>query len=55
MPVEKCRLKYYLLGIKWCVMCIFLFLELYNFTKGIMRIYTVFLKNPRQMFLYFTY
>ena len=55
-----------LLGVRWCVMCIFLFLQFYNFIKGIMHIYIylrdyahlhthMFLKNIRQMFLCFTY
>ena len=40
-----------LLGVWWCVMCIFLFLKCYNFIKGIMHMYTVFLKNLRHVFL----
>ena len=36
-------------------MCFLLFLKLYNFIKGIMRICVVFLKNLRLMFLDFTY
>ena len=40
-----------LLGMQWCVMCIFPFLKCYNFIKGIMRIYTVFLKNLRHVFI----
>ena len=30
---------------QWCPMCIFLFLRFYNFIKGIMPIYKVFLKK----------
>ena len=40
-----------LLGVWWCVMCIFLFLKCYNFIKGIMHMYTVFLKNLSHVFL----
>ena len=40
-----------LLGVQWCVMWIFPFLKCYNFIKGIMRIYTVFLKNLRHVFI----
>ena len=39
-----------LLGMRWCAMCIFLFLKLYSFIKGIMPIYIVFFKNLRQVF-----
>ena len=46
---------YILLGLQWCAICIFIFLEFYNFIIGIMCIYTVFLKNLRPMFLYLTY
>ena len=35
-----------LLGMRWCVMSIFLFLKFYNFTKGITRIHSIF-KNPK--------
>ena len=31
-----------LLGVPWCAMSIFLFLEFYNFIKGIMRIHSIF-------------
>ena len=44
-----------LLGMWCCVMCIFLFLRLYNFINWILHIYTVFLKNLRTLFLYLTY
>ena len=39
-----------LLGMRWCAMSIFLFLKFYNFIKGIMHIYIVFLKNLKRMF-----
>ena len=35
-----------LLGVRWCAMSIFLFLKLYNFNEGIIRIYSIF-KNPK--------
>ena len=35
------------LGVRRCAMCILLFLKFYNFIKGIMRIYVVFLKKPK--------
>ena len=44
-----------LLGVQWCAISIFLFLMFYNFLKGTMHTYIVFLKNLRPMFLYFTY
>ena len=34
-------------GVRWCAMCILLFLKFYNFIKGIMRICVVFLKKPK--------
>ena len=39
-----------LLGMRWCAMSIFLFLKLYNFIKGIMRIYSIFKKPNDQCF-----
>ena len=33
------------LGMRWCTMCIFLFLRFYNFIKGIACINIVFLKK----------
>ena len=33
------------LSVQWCAMCIFLFLEFYNFIKGIGHMYIVFLKK----------
>ena len=36
---------------RWCAMCIFLYLKFYNFIKGIMRTYIVFLKNLVQIFI----
>ena len=39
-----------LLGMQLCTVCIFLLLKFYNFIKGIMCIYIVFLKTIRQMF-----
>ena len=47
--------KLILLGMRWCVMSVFLFLKFYNFFKGIMQIYIVFPKNLRQMPLFFIY
>ena len=44
-----------ILSMWWCVMHIFLFLRFYNFTKGILHIYTVFFKKLRPLFLYVTY
>ena len=49
MHVEK------LLGMQWCVMCIFLFIKFYNFVKVIVCIYIVFLKEIRPLFLYLPY
>ena len=43
--------KQILLGVQCCVMCIFFFLKCYNFINGIMRIYTVFFKNLRHVFI----
>ena len=34
-----------LLGVRWCAICIFLFLKFNNFITGIMRIYIVFSKK----------
>ena len=39
---------------RWCVMCIFLFLRFYNFIEGIVRIYTIFFKKLRPLFLHLT-
>ena len=35
-----------LLSVRWFAMSIFLFLKLYNFNKGIVRMYSIF-KNPK--------
>ena len=37
---------------QWCGMCIFLFLKSYNFIKGILCKYIVFLKKLRPLFLH---
>ena len=36
-------------------MCIFIFLRLYNFIKGIVRMYKAFFRNLRPFFLYLIY
>ena len=41
-------------GVQWFVMCIFLLLRFYDFSKGIVYIYKVFLKRLRPLFLYLT-
>ena len=38
--------------VQWCAMCISLFLKFYNYIKGIMYMYIVFLKNLRQTCLF---
>ena len=43
------------LGVRWCMMCIFLFLKFDNFIKGIVHICIVFFKKLRLWFLYLTY
>ena len=40
-----------ILGVQWCLMCMFLSLKFYNFIKGIVQIYVVFSKTLRPMFL----
>ena len=39
-----------LLGVRWCVMPMFLFLKLYNFNKGIICIYSIFKKPKTSVF-----
>ena len=40
-----------ILGVQWCLMCMLLSLKFYSFIKGIVRIYVVFSKTLRPMFL----
>ena len=40
-----------LLGVRWCAISIFLFLKLYNFIKGIMRIHSIFKKPKPNVFI----
>ena len=40
-----------LLGVRWCAISIFLFLKLYNFIKGIMRIHSIFKKPKTNVFI----
>ena len=45
-----------MLGVRWYVMCTFLFIKFFNFIiKGIVRICIVFLKKVRALVLYLTY
>ena len=43
------------LSVRWCAMCIFVFLRFYNFIKGIVHINIVFLKMLGPLLLYLTY
>ena len=40
-----------LLGVRWCVMSIFLFLKFYNFIKGIISIHSIFRKPNTNVFI----
>ena len=52
--VAKCTRVINVSRVRGVVMCIFLFLRFYDFIKGIARIYLVFLKKLRPLFLYLT-
>ena len=43
------------LGVRWWAIRIFLFQKFYFFIKGSVRIYIIFFKKLRPLFLYFTY